>query len=162
MTLEQRIARAERLLKMFLRRGRKYRNEFRESFKMLVNAQIATEDQIKRTDKQIEALGVSQAKTEQTLDRLAATQALSHARLDETLDRLAASQAKTEQTLDRLAATQASSHARLDETLDRLAASQAKTEQTLDRLAASQAKTDETLDRFIKNLGKDRNGNFSD
>ena len=69
MTLERRMKRAENVLKMFLRRGRKYRKEFRESFEMLVNAQIATEDQIKRTDQQIEALAVSQAKTDEALRR---------------------------------------------------------------------------------------------
>src|SRR5688500_20255243 len=78
MTLEQRIARAERMLKMFVRRGRKYRTEFRDSvniliamqmkdnkewrarkremderIKILINAQIATEEQIKSTDEQI-------------------------------------------------------------------------------------------------------------
>ena len=80
MTLEQRIKRAETLLKMFLRRGRKYRNEFRENFKMLVNAQIATEDQIKRTYQQIESFAVE---TKQALDRLAAGQA----KTDEALRR---------------------------------------------------------------------------
>ena len=75
-TLEQRIARAERVLKMFGRKGRKYRTEFRESVNILVNAQIATEDQlkrtgeqIKRTDEQLEALTASQAKTDEALRR---------------------------------------------------------------------------------------------
>ena len=133
-TLEQRIARAERMLKMFVRSGRKYRKQFRENVEILIhmqmrdneewrarqrvqdeklniliNAQIATDDQMKRTDERIEAF---QAKTDQTLDRLAA--------------------------------------------------SQAKTDQTLDRLAASQAKTDEALERFLDGLSKGRNGNSSD
>ena len=90
MTLEQRMARAERILKMFVTTGRNYRKEFREKVEILINAQIATEDQIKRTDEQIkknseqiEALTASQAKTEQALDRLAASQA----RTEDTLDR---------------------------------------------------------------------------
>jgi hypothetical protein len=73
-TLEQRMARAERMLKMFVRRGRKYRKEFRENVNILINAQIATEEQlkrtdeqIKRTDEQIEALVASQAKTDEAL-----------------------------------------------------------------------------------------------
>jgi hypothetical protein len=97
------MKRAENVLKMFLRKGRKYRKEFRENFEMLVNAQIATEDQIKRTDQQIEALAVSQAKTEQALDRLA----MSQAKTEQAVDRVATSQAKTEQALDRLATSQA-------------------------------------------------------
>jgi hypothetical protein len=79
-TFERRMKRAETLLKIFLRRGRKYRNEFRENFEMLVNAQIATEDQIKRTDEQIAAFAVE---TKQALDRLAAGQA----KTDEALRR---------------------------------------------------------------------------
>ena len=103
MTLEQRIARAERMLKRFVRRGRKYRTEFRESVNILINAQIATEEQLKRTDEQIAALAASQAKTDEALDRLTASQA----KTDEALDRLTASQAKTDGALDRLTASQA-------------------------------------------------------
>lgn len=88
MTLERRMKRAENVLKMFLRRGRKYRNEFRENFKMLVNAQIATEDQIRRTDQQIEAFAVE---TKQALDRLAAGQA----KTDEALRRFINSLSKS-------------------------------------------------------------------
>lgn len=69
MTLEQRIARAERVLKMLVRRGRKYRHEFREGLNFLINAQIATEDQLKRTGEQIERLTASQAKTDEALRR---------------------------------------------------------------------------------------------
>lgn len=93
-TLEQRIAQAERLLKVFVRRGRKYRTEFREQIEILIhtqmrdndewrarhramdekiniliNAQIATDEQLKRTDQQIEALTASHAKTEEALER---------------------------------------------------------------------------------------------
>lgn len=108
MTLEQRIARAERVLKMFVRRGRHYRKQFREDIQILIHtqmrdndewrarhramdekinilisAQIATDEQLKRTDQQIEALTASQAKTEQALDRLAASQA----KTDQALER---------------------------------------------------------------------------
>ena len=115
MTPERRIARAERVLKMLARSGRKYRKEFREQINILIhtqlrdneewrvrhramdekitiliNAQIATDEQIKKTDeqikktdKQIEALTASQAKTEEALDRLAASQA----KTDKALER---------------------------------------------------------------------------
>ena len=108
MTPERRIARAERVLKMLARSGRKYRKEFREQINILIhtqlrdneewrvrhramdekiiiliNAQIATDEQIKKTDEQIEALTASQAKTEEALDRLAASQA----KTDKALER---------------------------------------------------------------------------
>ena len=112
MTLEQRIARAERMLKTFVRRGRKYRTEFRDSvniliamqmkdnedwrarkremderIKILINAQIATEEQIKSTDEQIK-------KTDEQIAALAG-------KTEQALDRLSASQAKTEEALRR-------------------------------------------------------------
>lgn len=65
---------------MFARRGRKYRTEFRENINILINCQIDTNEQLKKTDEQIEALA---AKTEQALDRLAASQA----KTDEALRR---------------------------------------------------------------------------
>jgi predicted nucleic acid-binding Zn-ribbon protein len=75
-TLEKRISRAERMLKMFARSGRKCRNEFREKIDILINYQIdineqlkRTDEQLKRTDEQIEALVGSQAKTEKALQR---------------------------------------------------------------------------------------------
>ena len=89
-TLEQRIAQAERILKMFVIKGRKYRKEFRESVNILINAQIATEDQLKRTGEQIK-------RTDEQLGALTASQV----RTDEAIGRLTASQAKTEASLDR-------------------------------------------------------------
>ena len=83
MTLEQRIARAERVLKMFLRRGRKYRKEFRESVNIVINAQIATEDQLKRTGQQIKETGQQIKKTGEQIEALTASQA----RTDEALRR---------------------------------------------------------------------------
>lgn len=90
MTLEQRVARAERMLILFVKAGRRGRSEWRkasheqgEKIDILINAQIATEDQLKRTDEQLQALAVSQARTEQALDRLAAGQA----KTDEALRR---------------------------------------------------------------------------
>lgn len=108
MTLEGRISRAERILKVFARQGRKYRNEFREKIDILIHMQmrdneeyrarqrkldekisiltgahISTEEQRKETDKRIEALS---AKVYEGLDRL---------------DRLVVSQAKTDEAIDR-------------------------------------------------------------
>lgn len=83
LTLEQRIARAERVLKMFLRRGRKYRKEFRESVNIVINAQIATEDQLKRTGQQIKETGEQIKKTGEQIEALTASQA----RTDEALRR---------------------------------------------------------------------------
>jgi hypothetical protein len=84
MTLEQRIDRAERMLILFVKAGRRNRSEWRkesrqqgEKIDILINAQIATEDQLKRTDEQIkktdeqiEALTASQAKTDEALRHL--------------------------------------------------------------------------------------------
>ena len=40
-----------------------------EQIKILINAQIATDEQIKKTDEQIEALTARQAKTDEALER---------------------------------------------------------------------------------------------
>ena len=83
MTLLQRIVRAERMLKMFARRGRKYRNEFRENLNILINAQIATEDQLKRTGEQINKTDEQIKKTGEQISALTASQA----KTDEALRR---------------------------------------------------------------------------
>ena len=95
------MRRVERVLKMFARQGRKYRSDFRtrhremdEKIDILINTQIDTNEQLNRTDKQLEAFAT---KTEQALDRLAASQV----KTDEALDRLAASQVKTDEALRR-------------------------------------------------------------
>ena len=158
MTLERRIARAERVLKMFVRSGRKYRRQFREDVQMLIhmqmrdndewrarhramdekiniliNAQIATDEQMKRTEEQMKRTDEQIKRTDEQIKRT-----------DERIEALTARQPK------------------IDELLDQIAASQAKTEQTLDRVAANQAKTEESLDRFLNGLSKGRNGNSSD
>lgn len=90
MTLEQRIARAERVLKMFLRRGRKYRKEFRESVNIVINAQIATEDQLKRTGQQIKETGQQIKETGEQIKKTG-----------EQIEALTASQARTDEALRR-------------------------------------------------------------
>lgn len=80
MTLEQRIARAERMIAELARLGRRARAELRaehremnEKINILIYTQIETGEQIKtlafKTDEQIKALGVSQAKTDEALRR---------------------------------------------------------------------------------------------
>ena len=107
--MEQRIARAERVLKMFVRAGRKYRTDFRENveiliamqmkdneeyrarqreiderIQILINTQIATDEQLTRTEKAIETLGARQAKTDEALERF--LDGLSKARNGNSLD----------------------------------------------------------------------------
>ena len=101
MTPEQRIDRAERMLILFVKAGRRGRSEWRkessdqaEKIDSLINAQIATEDQLKRTDEQIK-------RTDEQIKKTGEQIAAFTARTDVALDRLAASQAKTEETLQR-------------------------------------------------------------
>lgn len=77
MTPEQRIARAERMLTMFVRAGRRYRTVFRaqhremnEKINILINTQIETSELLKGTDQQIQSLTASQVKTDDALRRL--------------------------------------------------------------------------------------------
>ena len=115
LTLEQRIARAERVLKMFVRKGRNYRKEFREKIEILlamqmkdyeewlarqraldekinilISAQMGTDERLKSTDERMR----------ETDEKIKALNAEIFAALDR-LDRLSASQAITEETLDR-------------------------------------------------------------
>ena len=92
MTLEQRVARAERMLILFVKAGRRGRSEWRkesreqgDKINILINAQIATEQQLKTTDEQIAA---SSAKTDAALDRLAASQAKTEEALQRFLNGL--------------------------------------------------------------------------
>jgi hypothetical protein len=97
--LEWRMKRAERMLKMFARQGRKYRSEFRsrhremeEKIDILINTQIDTNEQLKRTDEQIQRTGEQiealAAKTEQAVDRLAAGQVKTDKALERFLNGL--------------------------------------------------------------------------
>lgn len=94
MTPEQRLDRAERMLTLFVigRRSRSaWRKESRgqeDKINILINAQIATEDQLKRTDEQIQSLIASQAKTDESVNRLAASQAKTDEALRRFIDSL--------------------------------------------------------------------------
>ena len=99
LTLEQRIARAERILKMFVRKGRKHRTDFREKVEILIamqmkdyeewrarqramdekiniliNVQTATDEQLKSTDERMketdEQIKALHAEIFAALDRL--------------------------------------------------------------------------------------------
>jgi septal ring factor EnvC (AmiA/AmiB activator) len=137
MTLERRIARAERVLKMFVRSGRKYRRQFRENVQMLIHMQMRDNDEWRARhramDEKINILINAQIATDEQMKRT-----------DEQMKR-------TDEQIKRT-----------DEQIEALTARQAKTDETLDRLAVSQAKTDQTLERFINSLSKGRNGNSSD
>lgn len=94
MTLEKRMQRAERMLIMFANSGRRYRAEFRaehremnEKINILINAQIATDEQIKKTDEQIK-------RTDEQIEKLTA-------RTNQQIEKLTANQAKTDEALRR-------------------------------------------------------------
>ena len=117
MTFERRLARAERVLKMFLRRGRQYRNEFRarhgdtdEKIDILINCQIDTNEQLRRTDEQLKKTDEQLRRTDEQIKKT-----------DEQIAALAAGQAKTEKTMERLAASQAKTEASLDRFINSLA-----------------------------------------
>ena len=101
LTLEQRIARAERVLKMFVRRGRKYRSEFREDIAILIHTQMRDNREWRarkrEIDERINILINSQIATDEQIQALTASQA----KTDEALDRLISSQAKTDEALRR-------------------------------------------------------------
>jgi len=53
MTPEQRLDRAERLMTLLIRAGRRARHEWGEKVNILIDAQIATEQQLRETHQQI-------------------------------------------------------------------------------------------------------------
>ena len=131
MTFERRMKRAEWMLKVFARKGRQYRNQFRKDIDMLIHMQMRDNEEWRAR----------------------------HRAIDEKIDILINAQIATEDQLKRTDERIEAFAAKTDQTLDRLAASQAKTDEALDRLTANQAKTDEALRRFINSLSKKRNGN---
>jgi hypothetical protein len=77
MTPEQRLYRAERILLGLIKAGRRARTQFRaehreinEKINILIDTQIDTSEQLKKTGEQIESLTASQAKTDESLRRL--------------------------------------------------------------------------------------------
>jgi hypothetical protein len=140
-TVEKRISRAERLLKMFARSGRKYRNEFSDTLNILIHMQVREKEEYL----------ARQRKLDEKIDILIATQSATEEQMKETGKRIEALGARTE-TLA----------ARTETLAARIEAWAARTSENLDRLAASQAKTDKALQRFLDGLNKGRNGNSTD
>ena len=71
MTPEQRLDRAEQIIIMMAKAGRRARSEWRENVNMLINAQIATEDHIRETDNQIRSLAAGQTTLQKEMAELA-------------------------------------------------------------------------------------------
>ena len=74
MTPEQRLDRAERILIMMTRAGRRARSEWREKVNILINAHIQVEDEMRKTwhhmretDEQIKNLAVGQTMLQTTV-----------------------------------------------------------------------------------------------
>ena len=132
-TLEQRIARAERVLKMFARAGRKYRTEFREKVNILIAMQMKDNQEWRarkrEMDEKIEILINSQIFTEEQRKD-------AYERIKETDEQLKNTDQRVEALNTEISAA-------------------------LDRLAASQAKTDEALERFLDGRSEDGNGKSS-
>lgn len=72
---EQRIERAERMILILTRAGRRARSEWGGKVNMLINAQIETEAQIKAQGEKVNILINAQIETEAHIKGLAAAQA---------------------------------------------------------------------------------------
>lgn len=98
MSPEQRLNRLERIAKLFVRAGlreRRNRNALDEKINIIINYQIANEEQFAKTDKQFEALANAQRLTAAELKELAASQK----ELAASQKELAASQKQTDEKL---------------------------------------------------------------
>jgi peptidoglycan hydrolase CwlO-like protein len=96
-TLEERISRAERVLKVFARKGREYRNDFRQKINILINCQIDTNEQLNRTAKQLKETDEQIKKTDEQIKKTDEQ----IKKTDEQIEALAVSQAKTDEALRR-------------------------------------------------------------
>ena len=91
------------------------------------------------------------------LEKIVTDLALSQAKTDEKLDKLATSQAKTDEYIrenSRDIKALKESQAKTDEKLDKLATSQAKTDEQLNRLEKSHGKLSKEIRNFIGNYGQ--------
>jgi chromosome segregation ATPase len=120
--------------------------ELERAIKFIIDRDAALTARIEGLTASVEALARSQVKSDARLDKLAATQAESDARLTARIDDLARAQAESDARLDRLAATQAESDARLSAKFDRLldfqAESDARLSAQMDELRRKQAASD--------------------
>ena len=115
MTLEQRVARAERMLILFVKAGRRSRSEWRKESRaqgdkidILIDTQMRYSEEWRarhrEMDEKINILINAQIATEDQLkrtDEQIQVLTASQVKTDEALDRLVASQAKTEDALQR-------------------------------------------------------------
>ena len=98
MTSEQRLDRLERIAKLFVRAGIRYRRNLREldeKFGILLDAQIRNEDVAIELRRQMEALAVAQAKNEERF-------AKADERFAKADERFATLERQTDQTLQAL------------------------------------------------------------
>ena len=134
MTLEQRVARAERMLILFVKAGRRGRSEWRK----------ASHDQ---GDKINILIDMQMRYSEEWRAR--------HREMDEKINILINAQIATEEQIKK-------TDEQMKRTDQRIEASQTRTDEALDSLAASQAKTEEALQRFLDRLNNGRNASSLD
>lgn len=118
MTSEHRLERLERILKLIIKAGARERKETREKINALIDAQMRTEDTLKKFEARTDDF---QAHTQEFLFRLEEAQlhteeALS--RLARGQERLKAAQVRTEEAMARLAQAQASTDEKLNSFID--------------------------------------------
>jgi hypothetical protein len=120
MTPEAKLDRLERITKLIIRAGVRYRRDLRElgdKLNIIVNAQMKSDERFarneaafqsrsseyeKRFNRNEERLAKLAEKTDQAFVELARSQAESQARTDRSLANLAESQARTDSNLDEL------------------------------------------------------------
>jgi hypothetical protein len=99
MTPEQRLKRAENVLRMLVRAGRRARDQWGQKVNILIDAQIATEEVIRSAGEQIKHLAIGQVRLENEMVELARSQKLSEQSLRVEMAALARSQKLTDRAL---------------------------------------------------------------
>jgi hypothetical protein len=131
MTPEARLERLERIAKLFVRAGVRYRRDLRDlgdKLNIMVNMQMQNSERFTRNE------GIFQSRSAEY-----------EKRFNRNEERLAKLSEKTDQKFVELAESQARS--------------QARTDRSLAELAESQSRTDRNLAELIKIVRRDRNGN---
>jgi hypothetical protein len=149
MTHEQRLDRLERIAKLFVRSGVRYRRDLRElgdKINIMVDAQIKNEKRFQQNEAAFQSRSVVyEARFHQNETAFQSRSAEYEKRFNKNEERLAKLSEKTEQKFVELAESQARS--------------QAGTDRSLADLAASQSRTDRSLAELIKISKRERNGN---
>ena len=141
MTPEQRLDRLERIAKLFVRAGVRYRRDLRElgdKLNIMVNIQMQNNERFTRNEAMFQFRSAEYEK-----------------KFNRNEERLAKLAEKTDQKFVELAESQAHT----DRSLADLAESQAHTDRSLADLAESQTRTDRNLAELIKIVRRGRNGN---